>query len=126
AWIDPDAATTRKGTYYSRNASDFIEASLVSRALRMALSQRQLIEHGFSPDQAKTLLGPVHVDTVCIDKQGANKSNGIGAFLLPYILLIAIYFTVLVYGIYVMRSVIEEKSSRVVEVLLGSVTPMQL
>ena len=32
----------------------------------------------------------------------------------------------LIYGIYVMRSVIEEKSSRVVEVLLGSVTPMQL
>jgi ABC-2 type transport system permease protein len=34
--------------------------------------------------------------------------------------------TVLIYGIYVMRSVIEEKSSRVLEVLLGSVTPMQL
>ncbi len=32
----------------------------------------------------------------------------------------------LIYGLYVMRSVIEEKSSRVVEVLLGSVTPMQL
>jgi ABC-2 type transport system permease protein len=126
AWIDPDAATTRKGVYYSRNASDFFEASLVSRALRMALSQHQLTEHGFTPAEAKTLLGPVHVDTVRIDKQGANKSNGIGAYLLPYILLIAIYVTVLVYGIYVMRSVIEEKSSRIVEVLLGSVTPMQL
>ena len=34
--------------------------------------------------------------------------------------------TVLIYGVYVMRSVIEEKSSRVIEVLLGSVTPMQL
>ena len=34
--------------------------------------------------------------------------------------------TVLIYGIYVMRSVIEEKSSRVLEVLLGSVSPMQL
>ena len=34
--------------------------------------------------------------------------------------------TVLIYGINVMRSVIEEKSSRVLEVLLGSVSPMQL
>lgn len=126
AWIDADAATTRKVTYYSRNTSDFIDASLVSRALRVALSQRQLTAHGFSPEQAKLLLERVHVDTVHIDQQGANKSNGIGAFLLPYILLIAIYVTVLIYGIYVMRSVIEEKSSRVVEVLLGSVTPMQL
>jgi ABC-2 type transport system permease protein len=125
-WVDSDAATSRKGTYYSRNASDFIQGSLVSRALRMALSERQLAGHGFSPAQAKSLLGPVHVDTVRVDKQGASQSNGIGAFLLPYILLVAIYVTVLIYGVYVMRSVIEEKSSRVIEVLLGSLTPMQL
>ena len=126
AWMQADVATTRKGLYYSRNASDFIEAQLVSRAFRFALSERELAGHGFSAAEAKTLLGPVAVDTVRIDKQGANKSNGIAAFLLPYFLLIAIYATVLIYGVYVMRSVIEEKSSRVIEVLLGSVTPMQL
>lgn len=125
-WIEPDAVATRKGLYYSRNASDFIEAQLVSRAFRLALSERELAGHGFSEAEAKTLLGPVSVDTVRVDKQGANKSNGIGAFLLPYFLLMAIYATVLIYGVYVMRSVIEEKSSRVIEVLLGSVTPMQL
>lgn len=125
-WIDADAAATRKATYYSRNGGDFVEVSLVSRALRIALSQRQLADHGFSPDQAKALLGPVHIDAEHIDKQGANSANGIGSFLLPYALLMAIYVTVLIYGVYVMRSVIEEKSSRVVEVLLGSVTPMQL
>jgi ABC-2 type transport system permease protein len=126
AWIEADAASTRKGLYYSRNASDFIEAQMVSRAFRLALSEQELTGHGFSAAEAKTLLGPVAVDTVRIDKQGANKSNGLGAFLLPYFLLISIYVTVVVYGVYVMRSVIEEKSSRVVEVLLGSVTPMQL
>jgi ABC-2 type transport system permease protein len=126
AWIEEDAAATRKATYYSRNASDFIEASLVSRAFRLALSERQLAERGFSPAQARTLLGPVNVDTVRIDKQGVNKSNGMAAVALPYILLITIYVTVLIYGLYVMRSVIEEKSSRIVEVLLGSVTAMQL
>lgn len=126
AWIEADADTTRKGTYYSRHASDFIESSLVSRALRIALSQRQLAKHGFSAAEAKSLLSPVDLDTVHIDKQGANKSNGMGAFFLPFLLLLSIYMTVLIYGVYVMRSVIEEKSSRVIEVLLGSVTPMQL
>lgn len=126
AWIDADAVSTRKGTYYSRNAGDFVEAALISRALRFALSERQLADHGFSTDAAKTLLGPVSMDSVHIDRQGANPSNGIGAIFLPYLLLAAIYATVLIYGLYVMRSVIEEKSSRVVEVLLGSVTPMQL
>ena len=126
AWIEADAVTTRKGTYYSRNASDFVEASLVSRALRLAVSGQQLADHGFSPSQAKTLLGPVDLDTVHIDRHGANKSSGLGAFFLPFVLLLAIYMTVLIYGLYVMRSVLEEKTSRVVEVLLSSVSPMQL
>jgi len=126
AWIENDAATTRKATYYARNASDFIQASLVGRALRIALSQRQLTDRGFSLAEAKTVLSPVMLDTVHIDKEGTSKSNGLGAIILPFLLLFAIYMTVLIYGIYVMRSVIEEKSSRVVEVLLGSVTPMQL
>jgi ABC-2 type transport system permease protein len=125
-WIDPDAVSNRKATYYSRNAGDFIDAALISRALRFALSQRELASHGFSPAQAKTLLGPVDLDTVHIDKQGSNRSNGLGAFMLPFLLMFAIYMTVFIYGLYVMRSVMEEKSSRIVEVLLGSVTPMQL
>jgi len=126
AWIEADAVSTRRAIYYSRNAGDFIEASLVSRALRFALSERQLADHGFSAAETKSLLGPVALDSVHIDRQGANQSNGLGAVFLPYLLLAAIYATVLIYGLYVMRSVIEEKSSRVVEVLLGSVTPMQL
>ena len=126
AWIDANAVTTRKATYYSRDVSDFMATSLVGRALRIALSQRQLSEHGFSPGQIKTLLSPVSVDAVRVDNRGASRTNGLGAFLLPFVLLFAIYTTVLIYGIYVMRSVIEEKSSRVMEVLLGSVTPMQL
>ncbi len=125
-WIDANATTTRKVTYYSRSVGDFVANALVGRALRTALSQRQLAAHGLTPAQVKTLFSPVSVDTVRVDKQGASPSNGLGSLLLPFVLLFAIYMTVLIYGIYVMRSVIEEKSSRVLEVLLGSVSPMQL
>jgi ABC-2 type transport system permease protein len=125
-WMDSDAVTNRKVTYYSRNISDVVATSLVSRAVRMALGQRELTDHGFTPAQVQTLFSPVSVDAVRVDKQGASPTNGLGALLLPFVLLFAIYMTVLIYGIYVMRSVIEEKSSRVLEVLLGSVSPMQL
>ncbi len=125
-WIAPDAMTSRKAVYYSRNGSDFVEASQVSRGLRFALSEQQLSARGVGTAEAKKLLGPVDVDTVKVDKSGSNKSNGMGAFFLPFALLMMIYVTVLTYGLYVMRSVIEEKSSRVVEVLLGSVTPFEL
>jgi ABC-2 type transport system permease protein len=98
----------------------------VRRALRLALGRRQLAAYGLAPEQAKVVLGPVSLDSVRVDHLGARRANGLGAFFLPFVLLFAIYMTVLIYGIYVMRSVIEEKSSRVLEVLLGRVSPMQL
>jgi ABC-2 type transport system permease protein len=126
AWLDVDTPATRKVSYYSRNGGDFVEGSIFRRSLRMALNQRELLARGLTGEQIEAMLGPVDVDMVHIDKDGAQKSNGFGAFLLPMFLMLAMYMTVLIYGITVMRSVIEEKSSRVVEVLLGSVTPMQL
>lgn len=125
-WLDEDFAATRKASYYSRNRGDFIESSLVNRALRNAVSQHEMMAHGVTAAEAKALLGPVKLEAVHIGKEGEDKSGGLGAYLLPFFLMLAIYMTVFLYGISVMRSVIEEKSSRVVEVLLGAVTPMQL
>ena len=125
-WIDADVLATRRATYYARNAGDFVMASQVRRALRVALGQQQLAAYGLSPEKAKTVLDPVLLDSVNVHHSGTHRSNGLGAFFLPFLLLFALYMTVLIYGIHVMRSVIEEKSSRVLEVLLGSVSPMQL
>ena len=86
-WIAPDAMTSRKAVYYSRNGSDFVEANQVSRGLRIALSEEQLSARGVQTAEAKKLLGPVDVDTVKVDKSGSNKSNGMGAFFLPFALL---------------------------------------
>lgn len=125
-WIGKGEGAARKATYYSRNAGDLVASALVARAVRFALVKRQLAADGFPLREAQALLSPVSIDNVHIGRKGSSRSDGMGAFLMPFVLLFAIYMSVLVYGIYVMRSVIEEKNSRVVEVLLGSVTPMQL
>jgi ABC-2 type transport system permease protein len=125
-WIDADVLATRRATYYARNPGDFLTASLVRRALRLALGERQLAAYGLAPEKARTVLGPVRMESVSVQHGGSQRANGLGSFFLPFVLLFAIYMTVLIYGIHVMRSVIEEKSSRVMEVLLGSVSPMQL
>ncbi len=110
-----------KCTYYSRNASDFVEAQLVSRALRCALSERELGRPWFlaRPGQDRCSARSTSIPCTSTSREPISPT-GLGAFFLPFLfLLIAIYVTVLIYGVYVMRSVIEEKSSRVVEVLLG-------
>ncbi len=125
-WIDGDVLATRRATYYVRHAGDFVTASRIRRSLRVAAGQRQLAGYGLAPEKARAVLGPVWLDSVSVQHDGSHRSNGLGAFFLPFVLLFAIYMTVLIYGIHVMRSVMEEKSSRVLEVLLGSVSPMQL
>ena len=79
-WIDSDVLATRRATYYARNASDFVTVSAVRRALRAALGQRQLAAYGLTPEKAKIVLGPVALDSVRVDDDGSNRSNGLGAF----------------------------------------------
>lgn len=56
----------------------------------------------------------------------AKKSNSFVAFGASYAMGFIIYFFVFMYGSLVMRSVMEEKKSRIVEVIVSSVKPFQL
>lgn len=60
------------------------------------------------------------------DKGQAVKSSTEMAMGIGYIAGFLIYFFVLIYGMMVMRGVMEEKSSRIVEVIISSVKPFQL
>ncbi len=69
----------------------------------------------------------VKVDTYKWDENGAQQSSNtgvamIGGFLLTFL----IYMFVLAYGTQVMQSVIEEKTGRIVEIMVSSVRPFQL
>jgi ABC-2 type transport system permease protein len=69
----------------------------------------------------------VKVTTVQIDEKGAVKETSTGiAMALAYISAFIMYMLVFIFGAQVMRGVIEEKTSRVVEVIISSVKPVQL
>jgi ABC-2 type transport system permease protein len=75
----------------------------------------------------KNIETSVSVQTIKIDSSGAVKKTSTGiAMALAYILGLMMYMLVFVFGSQVMRGVIEEKTSRVVEVIISSVKPIQL
>jgi ABC-2 type transport system permease protein len=75
----------------------------------------------------KTIKTNVSVQTVNIDSSGAVKKTSTGiSMALAYILGFLMYMLVFIFGSQVMRGVIEEKTSRVVEVIISSVKPIQL
>ncbi|WP_068474474.1 ABC transporter permease [Saccharicrinis aurantiacus] len=69
----------------------------------------------------------VNIDTVRLDEDGSEKRNSAEfAMVIGMVSALLIYLFMLIYGTQVMRGVIEEKTNRIVEVIISSVKPFQL
>jgi len=68
----------------------------------------------------------VDLKTLKLGAGGEETRDQGQAFMLSYMMVLIIYMTVLMYGIYVMRGVLEEKSSHIVEVIISAVKPFEL
>lgn len=125
-WITPDSLKDRKFTYYSKDSTNFSEQVSLQSALHAALTQEELTTRGLKQQEIKDVLKPVSVDAVRVEKGKESRTSGIGLFLGSLVMVTLLYVTVLIYGIAVMRSVIEEKGSRIMEVMLSCVTPRDM
>jgi ABC-2 type transport system permease protein len=75
----------------------------------------------------KAVTAEVFVQTITLDKDGGEKETSTEvAMILGYMCGFLIYIFVFMYGSQVMRGVIEEKTNRIVEVIVSSVRPFQL
>jgi len=70
---------------------------------------------------------PVHISTIMLGEHGTEKESSAElTMMVAIIFAMLIYFFVLMYGTQVMRGVVEEKTSRIIEVIISSVKPFQL
>jgi ABC-2 type transport system permease protein len=125
-WLSDDAVTARKVIYEGRESSGFMEKSWLSGQLDRAILLRELSQRGVSGDQADVLLKPVKLEMVRLKGGHETKANDKGMFFAILIMVMLLYMAVIFYGVSVMRAVLEEKNSRVMEVLLSSATSTEL
>jgi ABC-2 type transport system permease protein len=125
-WLSDDAIASGKVTWTSRNMAGFGERSRLSATLNRILQYERLSKNGMTADQADRLLKPVKVEAVRLERGHETKGGGGGKFLEVVVMVMLLYMAVLLYGISVMRSVLEEKNSRILEVLLSSATSTEL
>lgn len=79
-----------------------------------------------SADDLRALLASPISDTKSVTKEGIKKSSGGLKVMLPMAFMLLLLMSVMTGGQYLLTTTIEEKSSRVMEVLLSAVSPMQL
>ncbi|HZS09914.1 MAG TPA: ABC transporter permease [Blastocatellia bacterium] len=120
--VPEDVLDSGKIEYHAKNVSDFISRGRIEGAFNTAVIAQRMKHQGISPELAGRL--SKDIDMEAINERGEKESGQ--SFALAFVLLIIIYITVLVYGMMVMRGVIEEKQSRIIEVLLSSARPYDL
>ncbi|WP_216689899.1 ABC transporter permease [Hymenobacter siberiensis] len=99
----------------------------VKNALDKAFSDLKMKKSGLSQEQLDRLRSKVVLQAVSLDETGKEAdSNALATSGMAYALALAIYLFIFIYGVQIMRGVGEEKSSRIMEVMLSSVKPFDL
>lgn len=125
-WLTDDAIANHKINWYSREIAGFRERSWLSETVSRIVQQQELASKGISTDQIGQVLQPIKVQPIRIERGREAKGTGMGRVLEITVMVMLIYVAVLLYGISVMRSVLEEKNSRIMEVLLSSASSTEL
>ena len=124
-WLSDSDLAARKVVYSAKDVTNFGEGIEMRNAVHSAIVKKQLAQKGMSGAEVESVLKPIDFDSIRIEK-GKEGASGVAVFLVSFTMVMLLYINVLVYGFAVMRSIIEEKSSRILEVLLSSVTAKQL
>ncbi|HEX8327966.1 MAG TPA: ABC transporter permease [Hymenobacter sp.] len=113
--------------FYGKGNISLKKQVAVQNAVNKAFSELKMQKSGLSQEQLDRLRSKVELQTISLDDTGKEaSSNALATSATSYVLAILIYFFIFVYGVQIMRGVGEEKSSRIMEVMLSSVKPFDL
>jgi len=125
--LETDPEGELKATYYAQNLSNTQLYGLITGRLNQARLQQKLQKLGLDPAVAEQLKGRVDLQPVKVEKGGkTRKGNLLTDIVRPILLAIVIYIMIIMYGVALSNGVLEEKSGKVVEVILSAVRPFEL
>ncbi len=112
--------------YVAPNVAAFKLLTVLERSVNNAIVAARLTGAGLDPSQVRALTKRVELKTLKLGAKGEETRDQGQGFLLSYAFMLIIYMSVLMYGMYVMRGVLEEKTNRIVEVVIATVRPFEL
>jgi len=124
--IPADIVESGKATYYGRKVSNIMMLERLQSALNESVVAKRLSLQGLEYGAVTKMLKRVDIETVQVVKGSEKKSEFERTFITSFIFIMILYMTIYLWGLNVQRSIIEEKSSRVIEVLLSSLKPFDI
>ena len=112
-------------TYRGDNATNQTVNFTLRAILTSVIYTERGAERGLTPTQLAEMLSPPTVHAFHTTGATAGESGG-GTFLIGYIIAFILYMVITLYGVNVLRSIVTEKSSRVVELMVAASKPRSM
>ena len=101
--------------------------SHIKEVMKNEIQVQKLLAAGVDPDILESIKTNISLSVIRMDEEGGEKETFTEVqFILGMILSVLIYMFIMLFGGQVMQGVSEEKSSRIIEVIVSSVKPFQL
>ncbi len=125
-WMDADSIKEGRAIYERQSSRDLIWQPLIRDSVSSAFNRMRMAEYGITPDQIDVALQGARLETRTSGASDSNMRRDAAAIVTVLLLATMLFITLLSYGVMIMRSVLDEKASRVIEVLLCCATPDEL
>jgi ABC-2 type transport system permease protein len=120
--LDSSTVAGRSARYAGRNAGSMGDVEQISGIVRQQVLAQRLQSEGIDARRVAALTGArLEVRTEKIGDHGKEKGSGLGTALFGYVIALLLYMMIVLYGQTVLRGVMEEKTTRVAEVVVSSV-----
>lgn len=124
--IPANILDSNQAIYHSKTGGQLLMVRFLEQALSQTVIACRAKRAGLEPAQVTNLSKRINLSTVRVTKTGRQKSDFLTGFFLAMSLVLILFGAIQTFGQHLMRSIIEEKNSRIIEVLLSSLTSFQL
>jgi ABC-2 type transport system permease protein len=124
-WLGPGVLKDEAAEYHARNTTNFITQDTLRGDLSEVVRRIRLREAGVDPARMEELTKRVELNALQVPGTGTS-GGGVAGLIFAVVLFFLLYMSILMWGQQVMTGVLEEKGTRVIEVLISAITPFEL
>jgi len=127
--IIPSTILSKNGKveFYTKTVANYSLNGQLKTAIKKVVTNHRILLSGIDPQLVKEITRPIAFKTVKVIKGGQSEERGfMEEYFSTFILVFILYMTLIMYGSAIMRTIVQEKTSRIIEILLSGSNPFQL